>query len=137
MDERSSFIQMEDRVTMMKGVDSPQGSGLYVGTRKKVHFFLGDDPVEGKFVNVKVLDCEAFEGSAIKIIDDWGRGVEEQAIFFATPFGVYLGRNGALITNITPNYSITVAGTGVITRASAILKDDRGYNQYLMVAEIS
>lgn len=136
MDERSDFIQMEDRVTMIKGVDSPQGSGLYVGTRKKVYFMLGDDPVEGKFVNVKVLDCGAIEGSAIKLIDDWGRGVEEQAVVFGTPFGVYVGRNAAFISQLTPSYSI-IPETGIITRATAILKDDRGYNQYLMVAEIS
>lgn len=137
MDERSEFIQMEDRITMMKAVDSVQGGGLYVGTRKKVYFFLGDDPVEGKFLNVKVLDVGAFEGSAIKVVDDWGRGVEEQAVIFGTPFGVYLGRNGALITHMTPNYSIMVEGEGVITRATSILKDDRGFDQYLMVAEIS
>jgi len=133
MDERSDFIQMEDRVTMIKGVRA----GLYVGTRKKVHFFLGDDPVESKFVTTKVLDVGAYEGSAIKVIDDWGRGAEEPGVMFATPYGVYIGRDDALLVQLTPNYSVTVTGTGIITRATAIIKDDRGFNQYLMVAEIS
>jgi hypothetical protein len=132
MDERSDFIQMEDRVTMLKAVKG----GLYVGTRQKVHFFLGDDPVESKFVNAKVLDVGAFEGSAIKVIDDWGRGAEEHAVIFGTEYGVYLGREEGLLTQSTPRYSITTE-TGVITRATAILKDDRGFDQYVMVAEIN
>lgn len=132
MDERSDFIQMEDRVTMMKAVKG----GMWIGTREKVHFFLGDDPVESKFVNAKVLDTGAYEGSAIKVIDDWGRGFEEQAVMFATEYGVYLGREEGLLTLFTPHYSISTE-TGVITRATAILRDDRGFSQYLMVAEIS
>jgi hypothetical protein len=132
MDERSDFIQMEDRVTMLKAVKG----GLYVGTRQKVHFFLGDDPVESKFVNAKLLDVGAYEGSAIKVIDDWGRGAEEHAVIFGTGYGVYLGREEGLLTQLTPRYSISV-DTGVIARATAILRDDRGFDQYLMVAEIS
>src|SRR3972149_3189182 len=77
------------------------------------------------------------KGSAIKVIDDWGRGAEEPGVMFATPYGVYVGRDDALLVQLTPNYSVTVTGTGIITRATAIIKDDRGLNQYLMVAEIS
>ena len=127
LDMRKNFFQFSGRITMVNAVED----GLYVSAGDTTYFLFGKDPFE--FVNIEIAGSAAIEGSAHKItserVGERGMG---SAIMWASEEGVFLGRPTGSVSNKTWNHYTC----DDVQFGSAIVRDDNGFEQYLLAYAI-
>jgi hypothetical protein len=101
VDRRSSFIQLDNEITMMKAVDD----GIWVCTgdinRQATHFIQGATRDEFRLKSVAGYGC--IEGSDIKVKDGSkvGEGFSGTVIMWASDGGICIGGNSGRFINTT------------------------------------
>jgi len=128
MDRRKNAKAFPGRITMLKATMD----GLYVSADNKTYFLKGGDPDD--FSLVQVLDEGVIEGSAIAVDgDEMGRGASGRTVYFLTPSGPYKGFPGGIVVE---RQGGLFGLDEDVDRATAILKTDNGYQQYVAIYQL-
>lgn len=129
----TQFLMLPGPITMWASVND----GIYASTPDGTWFFQGKDPQE--MSSRQIFPYGAIPGTAVKTTLGALKSVEEvqegepaqQAVLFTTPHGVCVGGEGGTAANLTErDFSFPTA-----QRGAGVLRQVRGYTQYLAVLE--
>lgn len=127
------FLQLPGRVTMFAAVND----GIFASTAERTWFLAGRDPAA--LVAKELFAHGAIEGTVAKTelgkIKSQGEAREGEsggtAVMWTTPHGVCVGGDGGAALNLTErDFSFPTA-----QRGAGIVRQVRGYTQYLAVLE--
>jgi hypothetical protein len=124
VDKTRTFISFEADITGVAAVTD----GLYVGTTEAVYFLSG---AFGSMTRVKVADVGMVPNSMVEVPADVVRGgaSSRNAVMFMTRYGVFVGLDGGIASNITQSR----VEFPLSTDSAPMFRLQDGMNQYVAV----
>jgi hypothetical protein len=125
VDKTRTFISFESDITGIGVVTD----GMYVGTTEAVYFLSGPF---GSMSRIKLADVGMIPGSIIEVPADVVRGnsSSRNAVMFMTRFGVFVGLDGGIASNLTQSR----VEFPLSTQVAPMYRLQDGMNQYVGVA---